>query len=51
LPSVGAIIVSFQIFFGAQVVETLLIVLGLAAMAGICIFLFVLEPRRKIYDS
>jgi hypothetical protein len=30
--------------------ETLLIVLGLAAMAGICVFLFVIEPRRKIYD-
>jgi hypothetical protein len=30
--------------------ETLLIVLGLVAMAGVCVFLFVIEPRRKIYD-
>jgi len=25
-------------------------VLGLVAMAGVCVFLFVIEPRRKIYD-
>jgi len=33
-----------------KVMETFLIVLAIAAMAGICVFLFVIEPRRKIYD-
>jgi hypothetical protein len=30
--------------------ETFFIVLALAALAGVCVFLFVIEPRRKIYD-
>ncbi len=30
--------------------ETFFIALAIAALAGICIFLFVIEPRRKIYD-
>jgi hypothetical protein len=31
--------------------ETFFIVLAVAAMAGIAFFLFVIEPRRKIYDE
>jgi hypothetical protein len=31
--------------------ETFLIALAIIAMAGVCIFLFVIEPRRKIYDQ
>jgi hypothetical protein len=31
--------------------ETLLITFGVCALAGICFFLFVIEPRRKIYDE
>jgi len=31
--------------------ETFYIALALAAMFGVCFFLFVIEPRRKIYDS
>ena len=30
--------------------ETILIALGIVALAGVCVFLFVIEPRRKIYD-
>jgi hypothetical protein len=30
--------------------DTFLIVLGVIAMVGIVFFLFVIEPRRKIYD-
>jgi hypothetical protein len=30
--------------------DTILIALGLMALAGVFIFLFVIEPRRKIYD-
>jgi hypothetical protein len=30
--------------------ETILIALGLVGLAGVAIFLFVIEPRRKIYD-
>ncbi len=30
--------------------ETFFIGLAIAALAGVCIFLFVIEPRRKIYD-
>ena len=30
--------------------ETFFIVLAVVAMAGVCVFLFVIEPRRKIYD-
>jgi hypothetical protein len=37
-------------FLERKVMETFLIVLAIAAMAGICVFLFVIEPRRKIYD-
>jgi hypothetical protein len=50
LPSVGTIILKLWIFFGAKLMETFFIVLALAALAGVCIFLFVIEPRRKIYD-
>jgi hypothetical protein len=50
LPSVGTFILSHQISFGTQVMETFLIVLALAALFGVCFFLFVIEPRRKIYD-
>ena len=31
--------------------ETFLIALAVLALAGICVFLFVIEPRRKIYDQ
>jgi hypothetical protein len=31
--------------------ETFLIVLAVVAMAGVAFFLFVIEPRRKIYDE
>jgi len=30
--------------------ETFFIALAVVAMSGVCFFLFVLEPRRKIYD-
>lgn len=30
--------------------ETFFIALGIVALAGVCVFLFVIEPRRKIYD-
>jgi hypothetical protein len=50
LPSVGAIILSIGYFWERKVMDTFLIVLAIAAMAGICVFLFVIEPRRKIYD-
>jgi hypothetical protein len=30
--------------------QTFYIVLALAAMFGVCFFLFIIEPRRKIYD-
>jgi hypothetical protein len=30
--------------------ETFYIALGLIGLAGVCVFLFVIEPRRKIYD-
>jgi hypothetical protein len=30
--------------------ETFFIALAVIAMAGICVFLFVIEPHRKIYD-
>jgi len=30
--------------------ETFFIALALIALAGVCVFLFVMEPRRKIYD-
>ena len=30
--------------------ETLYIVMAIAAMSGVCVWLFVVEPRRKIYD-
>jgi hypothetical protein len=31
--------------------ETFFIALALAGLAGVCFFLFVIEPRRKIYDQ
>jgi len=34
-----------------QAVETFFIVVGAIALAGVCIWLFVFEPRRKIYDD
>jgi hypothetical protein len=30
--------------------DTFWIALALVAMAGLCFLLFVIEPRRKIYD-
>jgi hypothetical protein len=48
LPSVGTI--SIYEFQGADMMETLLITLGVIAGAAIVFWLFVLEPRRKIYD-
>jgi hypothetical protein len=30
--------------------ETFFIALAIVALAGVCVFLFVIEPRRKIYD-
>ncbi len=30
--------------------ETFFIALALIALAGVCFLLFVIEPRRKIYD-
>jgi len=30
--------------------ETFLIALAVMAMTGVVVFLFVIEPRRKIYD-
>jgi hypothetical protein len=35
---------------GAYVMEAFLIVLAVIAAAGVVLFLFVIEPRRKIYD-
>jgi hypothetical protein len=37
-------------FQGADVMETVLIALGVIAGAAIVFWLFVIEPRRKIYD-
>jgi hypothetical protein len=31
--------------------DTLLITLGVFALAGVFVFLFIIEPRRKIYDK
>jgi len=31
--------------------ETFLIGLAIVALASVCFFLFVVEPRRKIYDQ
>ena len=31
--------------------ETFLIALGVFVIAGVVVFLFVIEPRRKIYDK
>jgi hypothetical protein len=31
--------------------ETFFIALAVMVLAGVCVFLFVLEPRRKIYDQ
>ena len=31
--------------------ETFFIALAIVALAGVCFFLFVIEPRRKIYDQ
>jgi hypothetical protein len=31
--------------------ETFYIALALLGMFGVCFFLFVIEPRRKIYDN
>jgi hypothetical protein len=36
---------------GRYVMETFFIALGVVVLAGIAIWLFVFEPRRKIYDS
>ena len=36
--------------WGAYVMEMFLIVLAVIAAAGVVFFLFVMEPRRKIYD-
>jgi hypothetical protein len=30
--------------------ETLLIVVGVIVVAGVAVWLFIFEPRRKIYD-
>jgi hypothetical protein len=30
--------------------ETFFIGLAIIAMSGVCVWLFVIEPRRKIYD-
>ena len=30
--------------------DTFLITLAVIAMSGICFWLFIIEPRRKIYD-
>jgi hypothetical protein len=30
--------------------ETFFIIMAIAAMSGVCVWLFVVEPRRKIYD-
>jgi hypothetical protein len=50
LPSVGTIARNYQISFGTQVMEAFLIGLALLGLFGVCFFLFVIEPRRKIYD-
>ena len=50
LPSVGTFILGYKIIMGARVMETFYIALALAAMFGVCFFLFIIEPRRKIYD-
>jgi hypothetical protein len=31
--------------------ETFYIALGIIALAGVSVFLFIIEPRRKIYDD
>jgi hypothetical protein len=31
--------------------ETIFITLAVIGMSGICLWLFIIEPRRKIYDK
>jgi hypothetical protein len=35
---------------GVRIMETFLITLAVIGMSGGCFWLFVIEPRRKIYD-
>jgi hypothetical protein len=51
MPSAGTEPFSTIKSLGVQAVETFFIVLGVIALAGVCIWLFVFEPRRKIYDD
>src|SRR5262249_30720564 len=46
----GGVNLSWRRLGGAYVMEAFLIVLAVIAAAGVVIFLFVIEPRRKIYD-
>jgi hypothetical protein len=51
MPSAGTESFSTIKSLGVQAMETFFIVLGVIALAGVCILLFVFEPRRKIYDD
>ena len=46
----GGVNLSWRRLGGAYVMEAFLIVLAVIAAAGVVLFLFVIEPRRKIYD-
>ena len=46
----GGVNLSWRRLGGAYVMEAFLIVLAAIAGAGAAFFLFVIEPRRKIYD-
>jgi predicted transcriptional regulator with HTH domain len=35
---------------GRSIMETFLIAIGVITLVGVVVFLFVIEPRRKIYE-
>ena len=46
----GGVNLSWRRLGGVYVMEAFLIVLAVIAGTGVAFFLFVIEPRRKIYD-
>ena len=49
MPSAGAI-ASHIAELGEEAVETLLITIGVAALAAACVYLFVIEPRSSYHN-
>jgi len=46
----GGVNLSWRRLGGAYVMEVFFIMLAVIAGVGVAVFLFVIEPRRKIYD-